>query len=282
VVFNNITDRKRQEEKLEKTVAERTAALRETVGELEAFSYSIAHDMRAPLRGMRGFADILQEEHASRLDPQATDYLRRISASANRMDGLIQDVLNYSKIVKAEVVIEPQDLDRLTREIIESYPQWQSPKVEIQIKGALPRVLGNQAFLTQCISNLISNAVKFVAPNTVPRLCIWAEGLTPASAIGHTSDNEKSNSPHYISHPLTSLIRLYFEDNGIGIAPDKHARIFRMFERIHPAAEYEGTGIGLTIACRAAERMGGTIGFDSEPGKGSKFWIQLKADTTTK
>jgi signal transduction histidine kinase len=205
------------------------------------------------------------------------DYLRRIGASAHRMDGLIQDVLNYSKIVNAEVVIEPQDLDRLTREIIESYPQWQSPKVEIQIRGVLPRVFGNQAFLTQCISNLISNAVKFVAPNIVPRVCIWAEELTPAAAIGATGDNEKPNSPH-ISHPPTSLIRLYFEDNGIGIAPDKHARIFRMFERIHPAAEYEGTGIGLTIACRAAERMGGTIGFDSELGKGSKFWIQLKAD----
>jgi signal transduction histidine kinase len=276
VVFNNITDRKRQEEKLEKMVAERTAALRETVGELEAFSYSIAHDMRAPLRGMRGFAELLTTEHASRLDPEALDYLRRISTSAHRMDALIQDVLNYSKIIKAQVIIEPQDLDRLTREIVESYPQWQSSKAEIKIRGILPRVLGNQAFLTQCISNLLSNAVKFVAPGVVPRVCIWAEEV-PTPSISHAGHNDGAISlEHPTRRPPVSLVRLFFEDNGIGIAPEKHARIFRMFERIHPAAEYEGTGIGLTIACRAAERMGGSIGFESKLGHGSRFWIQLK------
>jgi PAS domain S-box-containing protein len=275
VVFNNITDRKRQEEELEKIVAERTAALRETVGELEAFSYSIAHDMRAPLRGMKGFAEILEEEHSSQLDAQAREYLRRISTSARRMDGLIQDVLNYSKIVKAQIVIEPQDLDRLTRDILETYPQWQPPKAEIRIEGVLPEVLANQAFLTQCISNLLSNAVKFVAPGVVPRVRIWAEEVTPTPTNSQTSLDSESNSSTSL-HPSGPLVRLYFEDNGIGIAPDKHARIFRMFERIHPLAEYEGTGIGLTIACRAAERMGGSIGFESELGRGSRFWIQLR------
>jgi signal transduction histidine kinase len=276
VLFTDITDRKRQEEKLEKMVAERTAALRETVGELEAFSYSIAHDMRAPLRGMRSFADLLTAEHASQLDPKALDYLRRIGTSAHRMDALIQDVLNYSKIIKAEVIIEPQDLDRLTREIVESYPQWQSSKAEIKIRGILPRVLGNQAFLTQCISNLLSNAVKFVAPGVVPRVCIWVEEV-PTPSISHAGRNDGAISlEHPTRRPPVSLVRLFFEDNGIGIAPDKHARIFRMFERIHPAAEYEGTGIGLTIACRAAERMGGSIGFESKLGHGSRFWIQLK------
>jgi two-component system CheB/CheR fusion protein len=118
VGMRDITERKRQEEKLESVVAERTAALRETVGELEAFSYSIAHDMRAPLRGMQGFAKLLSQEHASQLDAEGMDYLRRIMGSASRLDRLIQDVLNYSKIIKAQIVVGELDLDRLTRDII--------------------------------------------------------------------------------------------------------------------------------------------------------------------
>jgi signal transduction histidine kinase len=255
VVFNDITERKRQQELLETTVAERTVALRETVGELEAFSYSIAHDMRAPLRGMQGFANILMEDHGANLDAQGKDYLHRIIVSARRLDRLIQDVLNYSKIVKAQITIEPVDLDRLTRDIVETYPGWQSPQAEIQIQGTLPKVLGNEAFLTQCISNLLSNAIKFVSPGTVPRIRIWAEDIIPSDS-----------SPQ---------VRIYFHDNGIGIAPAQHARIFRMFERLHPTTAYDGTGIGLTVARRAAERMGGSMGFESALGNGSKFWIQL-------
>lgn len=263
VGLRDITERKQQQDKLENMVAERTATLRETVGELEAFSYSIAHDMRAPLRGMQGFARILVEEHAGQLDAKALDCLQRIISSACRLDRLIQDVLNYSKIIKMQIQIEPLDLDRLTRDIIEAYPGWQPPKAELQVEGALPKVLGNEAFLTQCISNLLSNAIKFVSPGTVPRVRIWAEEVTALSG----GDDPKQSPPD---------VRLYFEDNGLGIAPEKHDRIFRMFERIYPATEYEGTGIGLTIARRAAERMGGSVGFKSQLGKGSKFWIQLK------
>jgi PAS domain S-box-containing protein len=264
VVFNDITERKRQEQKLESTVAERTTALRETVGELEAFSYSIAHDMRAPLRGMQGFATILSEEFGPQLDSRGLDYLRRIAGSACRLDKLIQDVLNYSKIAKAEIAMEPLDMERLVRDIIESYPDWQPPRAEIQIEGSLPKVLANQAFLIQCISNLVSNAIKFVPRGTIPRVRIRAEEVI-ASCLGDAA-----------RPPPFSQVRLCFEDNGIGIAKDKHARIFRMFERIYPASEYEGTGIGLTIARKAAERMGGSIGLESQLGKGSKFWIQLR------
>jgi PAS domain S-box-containing protein len=269
IVFNDITERKRQEEKLERTVAERTASLREIVGELEAFSYSVAHDMRAPLRGMQGFAKALSVDYASQLDARASDYLRRITSCSRRLDRLIQDVLNYSKIVKTQVVVEPLDLDGLTRDVIGTYPDWQPPKAEIQIESDLPKVLGNEAFLTQCISNLVSNAVKFVSPGTVPRVRIWAEEVA-------LPDRYENSQPNSTQVSRSSEVRVYVADNGIGIAQDNHARIFRMFERIYPATEYEGTGIGLTIARRAAERMGGSIGFESELGKGSKFWIQLK------
>jgi signal transduction histidine kinase len=237
--------------KLENTVADRTAALQETVGELESFSYSVAHDMRAPLRSMRSFSQILLKDYTGALDAIAVDYLERIARASGRLDRLILDVLNYTKILGGLLVREPVDLDRLLRDILDTYPDWQTPKTEIQIVGALPKVLGNEAFLTQCISNLVSNAVTFVSPGTVPSVQIWAE-------------------------PRGSLVRLCVRDNGIGIAGDERARIFRMFERLHPAADFEGAGIGLSIARKAVERMGGAIDFDSEPGKGSTFWIELE------
>ena len=236
---------------LEQTVAERTAVLRETVGELESFSYSVAHDMRGPLRSMRGFSQILMKDYASGLDAIAVGYLERIVRSTDRLDGLIGDVLNYTKILGGQWVPGPVDVDRLMRDILDSYPDWQPPKAEIKIIGVLPKLLGNEAFLTQCISNLLNNAVTFVSPGTVPLVRIWAE------ANG-------------------SQMRLCIRDNGIGIAADEADRVFRMFERLHPTTDYEGTGIGLTIARKAVERMGGELGFDSEPGKGSTFWVQLK------
>ena len=263
--IRDITERKRAERELqaakdvisrhasqlEALVNERTAELRETVGELEAFSYSVSHDMRAPLRAMQGYANMLTEGYAGkRLDARAGDYLHRISRAALRMDNLILDVLSYTKVLRAEAPMTRVNLGRLTCDLIEAQSPTARSGAEILIEGSLPPVLGNEALLTQCITNLLSNALKFVSPGTIPRVRIWAE-----TARGEA--------------------RVWFEDNGIGIAPENHARIFRMFERIHPASEYEGTGIGLTIVRKAVERMGAQIGLQSDLGKGSKFWIQL-------
>jgi signal transduction histidine kinase len=115
-------------------------------------------------------------------------------------------------------------------------------------------VAGNDALLAQCISNLLNNAIKFVAPGTTPRVEISAEAM----------DGD--------------WIRVCLKDNGIGIAPEDHDRVFRLFERIHAATEYEGTGIGLTIVRKAVERMGAQVGFESALGAGSNFWIRLKKD----
>jgi signal transduction histidine kinase len=135
---------------------------------------------------------------------------------------------------------------------VETFPNGQPIKPEIRIHGTLPKVMGNEALLAQCISNLLSNGAKFIAPGPTPHVEISAEVT-------------KNDS-----------IRVSFKDNGIGIAPENHTRIFRLFERIHPTAQYEGTGIGLTIVRKAIERMDAQVGFESALGRGSNFWIQLK------
>lgn len=268
VIFMNITERRQAEQallaaknqigrhalELEQVVAERTIELRETIGELEGFSYSVSHDMRAPLRAMQSFASYLVDEYADKLDEQGVNYLHQIMRSAVRLDRLIQDVLSYTRILHAKVPLERVDLDRLVRDLIETFPNGHPMRPEIQIKGHLPQVKGNEALLAQCISNLLSNGAKFVSPGTTPHLEISAEAADDAS------------------------IRVWFRDNGIGIAQENRHRIFRLFERINPTTQYEGTGIGLTIVRKAIERMDAQVGFESELGKGTSFWIQLKKE----
>jgi PAS domain S-box-containing protein len=260
--FYDITERKRVEQALltakneiarhadhlEQVVKERTGELRETIGELEGFSYSVSHDMRAPLRAMQSFAQFLVDDYGGLLDEKGLSYLHGIMRSAVRLDRLIQDVLSYTKLLHGEMPVEP---DRLVRDMIESFPNGQPIRPEIRIKGSLPDVMGNEALLAQCVSNLLSNGAKFVSPGTTPRVEVSAQAIAEGS------------------------IRVWFKDNGIGIAAENHDRIFRLFERIHPATEYDGTGIGLTIVRKATERMGAQVGFDSKLGKGSQFWIQL-------
>jgi len=252
-VLLNATDQiSRHAAHLEQVVTERTGQLRETISELEGFSYSVSHDMRAPLRAMQSYGQYLVDEYGSKLDEKGANYLQQIMRAAVRLDRLIQDVLSYTRIIHSSVPMEPVDLDRLVRDIVETYPNGQPIKPQISIKGTLPKVIGNEALLTQCISNLLGNGAKFVSPGTTPRLEVSAEVREQA------------------------MIRVWFKDNGIGIAPENHERVFRLLERIHPATDYEGNGIGLTIVRKAVERMGAQAGFESELGKGSNFWIQLK------
>lgn len=256
-IGRDITERKRAEaalaaqaEELEKKVNERTAALQQTVGELESFSYSISHDLRAPLRAMQSFALILSQECGDQVGPQGQDYIRRITTAAERMDRLIRDVLNYSRVARAEPTLTRVQLDKLIREVIESYPPFQPPKAKVQLKGPLPTVMANEGVLTQCVSNLLGNAVKFVAPGTIPAVEIWCEPAAPG------------------------WVRLSFKDNGIGIEARLHEKVFGMFERL--STTYEGTGIGLAIVKKGIERMGGKVGLISAPGQGSTFWLELQ------
>jgi len=233
---------------LERKVAQRTARLSEAVAELEHFSYTITHDMRAPLRAMRSFAQLLREDYADRLDDIGGDYLRRISEAAERMDNLILDALNYGQALQGALPLEAVDPAPLLRGMVESYPQLHPPHANVEIVGEFPAVRANQAGLIQCLSNLLSNAVKFVEPGTLPQVRVWAE-------------------------PRDGRVRIWVEDNGIGIPAEQKERVFVMFQRL--SKKYEGTGIGLALVRKVVERMQGAVGFESEPGHGSRFWIEL-------
>ncbi len=240
-----------QAQELERAVGTRTEELRTTIGELEAFCYSLSHDMRAPLRAIQSYSQIVLEENGANLDSQGADFLQRVIRAAERVDRLIQDVLAYTRLSRHEIVLQPVDIRKLITEIIQERPEFQSPQADIQMEGSLPPVLGHGVSLTQCVTNLLDNAVKFVAPDVMPRVRIRGDAVD-----GH--------------------VRLWFVDNGIGIDAEAQRRLFEMFQRVHNSGqEYEGTGIGLAIVRKAAERMNGQAGVESEPGKGSRFWLQL-------
>jgi PAS domain S-box-containing protein len=254
----DITEQKRAQEELkaayvqlEQRVRDRTAELESTITELKSISYTLSHDMRAPLRAMHGYSELIQEMWGEHLGSKGKDYLRSIQDSSRRLDALVQDVLKYSKLTATPLELQPVDVERLLKNLIAEYPTFQHPEAEITIEGPMCQVFGHEGFLTQCISNILFNAVKFVPPDTKPRVRIGAR-------------------------QMGDQVQLWFEDNGIGIAPQDQRRIFRIFQRIHPASRYEGTGVGLAIVQRAAERMAGQVGVESAPGKGSKFWLLLR------
>ena len=235
---------------LEKRVQERTVRLTETIQELEGFSYSMSHDMRAPLRAMQSFAEILRTDFGQRLGAEGVEFLNRIASAAARLDELIRDVLTLSRMRSNGLEMHLVDLENLLRQIIHERRAFQPPRAEVIIVSPLLKVLGHEALATQCLSNLLDNAVKFVAPGVHPQVRVWTE-------------------------PRANRVRVWVEDNGIGVSKEYHERIFRMFERLHANERYPGTGIGLAIVRKAVERMGGQAGVESEPGKGSRFWLDL-------
>ncbi len=243
-------EQKEHARKLEADVAERTAHLQQTIADLEAFSFTISHDLRSPLRAMQGFAQAVLTEYADKLDAQGRDYLERISNAALRLDKLILEVLTYSRLGRGELALKPINLDQLIEEVFDSYPSIRRSQAEVTVEHPLHSVLGSHSFLIQCVSNLLENAVKFVPAGSKAKVRIW------------TSDGG-------------SKTRLYVEDNGIGIPLDSLSKIFEPFQRAHPGGGYEGTGMGLAIVRKAMQRLGGTVGVQPRDGQGSIFWLEL-------
>jgi len=266
VALEDITARKETDEKLaaytaklqqlndelETRVEERTRALRQSNRQLETFCYTIAHDLRGPLRAMAGFSIALSDDYAPKLGDRGKDFLKRIVNASERMDEMIRALLEYGRFTTAELASETVDANDVLDDVIgDLSPEIEKTQAEIERKSRLPKISGHKAVLQAAFANLVGNALKFVHPKVSPKVTIWSE----------------ENSDH---------ARIWFADNGIGIPPQYHKQIFEVFKRLHPQADYPGTGIGLAIVSKAVERIGGAVGVESEPGQGSRFWINLR------
>ncbi|HVE38684.1 MAG TPA: PAS domain-containing sensor histidine kinase [Planctomycetota bacterium] len=239
---------------LERRIGELTAQLEEVRSDHEALTYTLAHDLRAPLRAMSGLSDTLIEDFADQpLGETGKDYALRIGKSAQRMDALIDALLVFHRIGRSAVTLEPLRLDSIVADVLATFTR------EIRLRGASIDVgvgaleaVADRPMLHLILTHLISNALKFVAPGSAPRVSIRA-----------TRAGDR--------------VRLGIEDHGIGIPAEYLGLIFGVFQRLNKAEAYAGTGMGLAIVQRATDRMDGRVGLESEPGKGSRFWIELLA-----
>ena len=227
--------------------------LEEINQEQEAFNYSISHDLRAPLVTISNYARIVLTDHAAQMDDECRGMIQRIEGAALRMEQTLKNLLEYSALGREEIVLQAVDVAEVMRELlIEHRGLIQETAAEISVAPEMPLVRGSRVILNQVLANLLTNALKYTHPGQAPRVRVTAER------------GEKT-------------VILHVADEGIGIEAKHHERIFRVFERLHGYSRYPGTGVGLAIARRAVERMSGRIWVESEPGKGSRFCIELPA-----
>lgn len=229
------------------------AKLEEANTDLEAFAYSVSHDLRTPLRGMSVMAGLLIDDYGGRvLDLEGQDVARRIVEQTGRLDQMIRDLLEYARVSRAEARFESVDLVSVLKESLASLTsETGARKARIDYAGLSGRVLGSPVLLQQVFNNLLSNAIKFVEPGVEPRVDL------SAMAQG-------------------DVVRIQVEDNGIGIPPGSQEKLFRLFERLQARKDYPGTGVGLALVKRAVERMGGRVGMDRGPRGGCRFWFELR------
>jgi signal transduction histidine kinase len=243
---------------LEGRVAERTTELTRTVRELQSFAYTVAHDLRAPLRAMSGLSQLMVEDFGKELKSPGPEYLEKIRAAARRMDELIIGLLHYSGLSYSDLALGPIEVRSIAAGVVQSLEaDLEKCHGRVEIGDCAGCVVASEQFLRQILANLIGNAIKFVAAGVAPRVRLWTESLD-------------------------STLRIWVEDNGIGIPPEYRERIFGVFERLNPTEDFPGTGIGLAIVRKAAGRMGGKAGMESKPGGGSRFWVELPLAVASK
>ncbi len=242
--------------KIEAEVKQRTSELGTSNKQMETFCYSMSHDLKAPLRGIQSFSQILIEDHGGQLNEQARDCVNRINHSAARMNSLVSDLLEYLHAGTGNLPATPVNLTLASEEAIRLLAaEVQEKRAAISIQSDLGVVLGHEAILIQVMLNLLSNALTYGNPGILPVINIRSE-------------------------PRGNRLRVRVRDNGIGVASQYHQKIFELFERIPGTDGHSGTGVGLAIVAKSIERLGGTFGVESNPGAGSTFWFELPAATS--
>jgi len=259
VMVTDVTERLRQEaeisaltEGLEERVRERTSQLREVNAELESFSYSVSHDLKAPLRAIDGYSALLEESLLDDLEPEARRLLRGVRDNARRMGRLIEDLLTFSRVGRAAMEEDVVALDDLVRGLVERERELAPDRtIEMEIRG-LPPVRGDPTLLRQAFENVIGNAVKFTRPRETARIEVWGarEGDRVAVSV---------------------------RDNGVGFPPEYGHKLFHVFERLHYSDEFEGTGVGLAIVKRIVERHHGFVSAESALDRGTLVRLHLPA-----
>ena len=236
---------------LEQRVLDRTAELDGANKELEAFAYSVSHDLRAPLRHISGFSSLLAERAGDDLDERSRRYVEVISTSVRQMGILIDDLLQFSRTGRAELKIGPVDMKETLDEALEPL-QRETDGRDVQWSiGELPPVIADRALLRQVWANLVGNAVKYTRDRSPAKIEIGAAG---------------ANGEEHV---------FYVRDNGVGFDMQYAHKLFGVFQRLHSDAEFEGTGIGLANVKRIITRLGGAVWAESEPNHGATFYFSL-------
>lgn len=240
-------ERKQAEQALRRTVAE----LEAKTSELESFTYSVSHDLKEPLRTMEAFSQFLLEDYAERLDEQGRDYLERMGRAGARLRQMIEELLVLARVGQRSQEAVRVDVRELVNNIVSAMQVAVDEKgLHVELESGLPAVAGDLYHTEQIFGNLFSNALKF------------NHAAEPLVRIGVRSVED-------------GRATFYVQDNGIGVEPEYHERIFQVFQQLHRREEYEGTGAGLAIVKRAAEALGGSVRLESSLGAGATFLVQL-------